>query len=173
MVDQRSVGKLAFTFASSNFAYKRFAQDISRSLFAFSSSMAEYLDPIVKADQCAQYVDDIGIAAKNDTDLTWNLREVFKCILLAELKLKLEKCHFGLRKFEFLGRSISPQARKVQKFLDKLRFPKSKKTLQRYFGVLIFYRNYIPRKAEKLNPFYNFLKTEVPIQIKLELKKNI
>ena len=31
----------------------------------------------VKADQCAQYVDDIGIAAKNATDLTRNIRAVF------------------------------------------------------------------------------------------------
>ena len=27
--------------------------------------MREYLDPFVKADQCAQNVDDIGIAANN------------------------------------------------------------------------------------------------------------
>ena len=27
--------------------------------------MREYLDPVVKADQCAQNVDDIGIAANN------------------------------------------------------------------------------------------------------------
>ena len=34
-----------------------------------------------------------------------------------------------------------------------------------------YYRNCIPRLAEKLNPFYKFLKTEVPINIKSELKK--
>ena len=42
--------------------------------------MREYLDPVVKTDQCAQYVEDIGIAANNATDLTWNIRAVFKCI---------------------------------------------------------------------------------------------
>ena len=40
--------------------------------------MREYLDPVVKADQCAQYVDDFGIAANNDTDLTRNIRALFK-----------------------------------------------------------------------------------------------
>ena len=34
-----------------------------------------------------------------------------------------------------------------------------------------YYRNYIPRKAEKLNPFYKMLETEVPIIIKSELKE--
>ena len=76
---------------------------------------------------------------------------------------------------EFLGRTISPegispQARKIQNFLDKLRFPKSKKTIKRYLGFVNYYRNYIPRMAEKLHPFYKLLKTEVPINITSELK---
>ena len=70
MADERSVEMLAFNFASRTFAYKRLAQGLSRSVFAFSSFMREYLDPVVKADQCAQYVDDMGIAANNATDLT-------------------------------------------------------------------------------------------------------
>ena len=120
--------------------------------------MREYLDPVVKADQCAQYVDDIGIAANNATDLTRNIRPVFKCIRQAGLKLTSEKCHFGVRKVDFLGRTISPegisqQARKIPNFPDKLRFPKLEKALQRYLGFMNFYRNYIPRMAGKLNPF--------------------
>ena len=131
MADQRSVEMLAFNFASRTFAYKRLAQGLSRSVSAFSSFMREYLDPVVKADQCAQYVDDIGIAANNATDLTRNIRAVFKYIRQAELKLTNEKCHFGVRP---VGRTISsegisPQARKIQNFLDKLIFPKSKNAL--------------------------------------------
>ena len=176
MADQRSVELLAFNFASRTFAYRRLAQGLSRSVSAFSSFMREYLDPVVKADQCAQYVDDIGIAANNATDLTRKIRAVFKCIRQAGLKLTIEKCHFGVRQVEFLGRTISPegispQARKIQNFLAKLRFPKSKKALQRYLGFVNYYRNYIPRMAEKLNPFYKLLKTEVPINITSELKE--
>ena len=70
MADQRSVEMLAFNFASRTFAYKKLAQGLSRSVSAFSSFKREYLDPVVKADQCAQYVNDIGIAANNATDLT-------------------------------------------------------------------------------------------------------
>ena len=176
MADQRSVEVLAFNFASRTFAYKRHAQGLSRSVSAFSSFMREYLDPVVKADQCAQYVDDIGIAANNATDRIRNIRAVFKCIRKAGLKLTIEKCHFGVRQVEFLGRTISPerispQARKIQNFLDRLRFPKSKKALQRYLGFVNYYRNYIPRLAEKLQPFYKLLKTEVPIKITSELKE--
>ena len=48
-------------------------------LSAVSSFMREYLDTVIKADQCAQYVDDIGIAANTTEELFKNIRAVFKC----------------------------------------------------------------------------------------------
>ena len=158
MADQRSVEMLAFNLGSRTFAYRRLAQSLSRSVSAFSSFMREYLDPVVKADQCAQYVDDIGIAANNATDLTRNIRTVFRCIRQAGLSLTNEKFHFGIRQVEFIRRTISPegispQAQKIQSFLNKLRFPESKKALQRYLGFVNYYKNHIPRMAEKLNLF--------------------
>ena len=80
MADQRSVEMLAFNFASRTFAYKRLAQGLSKSVSAFSGLMREYLDPVVKADKYAHYVDDIGIAANKATDLARNLWAVSKCI---------------------------------------------------------------------------------------------
>ena len=140
MADQRSVEMLAFNFASRTFADKRLAQGLSRSVSAFSSFMREYLDPVVKAEQCAQYVDDIGIATNNATDLTRNIRAVFMYIRKAGLKLTIEKCPFGVRQVEFLGRTISPegispQARKIQNFVAKLRFSKSKKGITALSGL--------------------------------------
>ena len=97
MADQRSVELLAFNFASRTFAYRRLVQGLSRALSAFSSFMREYLDSVIKADQCAQYVDDIGIAANTTEQLIKNIRAVFfKCIRKAGLKLTIEKCHFGV-----------------------------------------------------------------------------
>ena len=123
--DHSSVKMLAFNFASRTFNYKRLAQSISRSVSAFSSFMREYLDPVIKAEECAQYVDDIGIAANNATDLTRKIRAVFKCICQAGVKLTIGKCHFGVRQVEFLGKTNSPegisrQARKIQIFLINL-----------------------------------------------------
>ena len=149
MADQRSVEMLALNFASRTFAYKRLAQGLSRSVSAFSSFMREYLDPVVKADQCAQYVDDSEIEANNATELTRNNRAVFQCIRNAGLKLTIEKSHFGVRQVEFLGRTISsvgvsPQAHKIQNFSKKLSFPKSRKALQRYLGFVNYYKNIFP-----------------------------
>ena len=174
MADQRSIEMLAFHFASRTFAYRRLAQGLSRALCAFSSFMREYLDKVIKADQCAQYVDDIGIAANDADHLIANLRATFKCIQKAGLKLTMHKCHFGAKEIDFLGRTITPQGVKpqkqnVQNFLEKTKFPKSKKALQRYLGFLNYYRNYVPRLSERLALFYKMLKSDEKVLVSKEL----
>ena len=174
MADQRSIEMLAFNFASRTFAYRRLAQGLSRVLSAFSSFMREYLDKVIKADQCAQYVDDIGIAANNTTQLINNLRATFECIRTAGLKLTMHKCHFGAKEIDFLGRTITPegvrpQRPRVQNFLEKTKFPKSKKALQRYLGFLNYYRNYNPRLSEKLTPFFKLLKNDAKVTVTPDL----
>ena len=170
MADQRSLEMLAFNFASRTFAYRRPAQSLSRSVFAFSSFMREYLDPVVKADQGAQYVSDIGVAAK--------VRAVFQCNHRAGLKVTIGMCHFAVRPVQILSRTISSegvssQTHKFQNFLSELRLPKSEKAVEPYLGYVNYYKNYIPRMSKKINPFYKLLKAEVPINIPSELIKNL
>ena len=93
----------------------------------------------------------------------------------------MAKCHFGVKQVDFLGRTItpegvSPQTEKVKQFLQKLKFPKSEKALQRNIGFLNYYRNYIPRLSEKLTPFFKLLKQTSQFSIPdtiLEALKNL
>ena len=141
---------------------------------ASSSFMGEYLHKVIKADQCAQYVDDIGIAANDATQLINNLRTAFECIRTAGLKLTMQKCRFGIKEIDFLSRTITPegmqpQRPRVQNFLEKTKVPKSKKILQRYLGFLNYYRIYIPRLSEKLTPFFKLLQTDAKFMVTLDL----
>ena len=136
--------------------------------------MREYLDKVVKSDQCAQHVDDIGIAANDADHLIANLRATFKCFQEAGLQLTMHKCYFGTTEIDFLGRTITPQGVKpqkqnVQNFLEKTKFPKSKKVLQRYLGCLNFYKNYVPRLSEHLAPFYKMLKSDEKVLVSTEM----
>ena len=142
------------------------AQGLSRSLSAFLSFIREYFDPVIKAAQCAQYVHDIGIAANTPEQLIKNLRAVFQCLRKTGLKLSMSASHFGVQEVDFLRRTITtkgvaPQKQKITKFVENVKFPRSKKALQRYIGFLNYYRNYIPRLAERLRltPFFQLLKT--------------
>ena len=121
-------------------------------------------------------MDDIRIAANISTDLTRNIRAELQCFCQASLKSTIEKCLFGVRQVEFLGRTISsegvsPHTHVILNFVSKLRFPKSTKALQRYLVFVKYYRNYILWMVEKLNPFYKLLKAEVPINITSKLKE--
>ena len=82
----------------------------------------------------------------------------------------MHKCHFGATEIDFLGRIITPEGVKPQKeritnFLEKTKFPKSKKALQRYLGFLNYYRNCIPRLSEKLVPFFQLLKKDEKVLV--------
>ena len=115
MADQQPIELLAFNFASRTFAYRRLAQGLSRSLSAFLSLLREYLDPVIKANQGAQYVDDIGIAANTPQQLIKNLRAVFQCIRKAGLKLSIAKCHFRVQEVGFFRRKITTKGVAPQK----------------------------------------------------------
>ena len=170
MADEQSIQLLAFNFGSRTFAYLRLAQGLNRSLSAFNSTIREYLDALVKADKCAQYVDDIGGAAHNVDELVVNIEAVFQQIQKAGLKLLMSKCAFGHPKIEFLGRSITtegvaPLEKRIDDFLKKLKLPTSVKSLQRYIGFVQFYRQYIPKLAEKLVPLYKLLQKDVKFEM--------
>ena len=135
--DHRSIEMLAFNFARRTFAYRRSAQGLSLALSTLSSIMRRYLDEVIKADQSAQCLDDIGIAANEPEYLIANLKEIFECVQDAGLKLTMHKCHFEATEFEFLGRTVTPQGvkpqkQKVQIFLGKTKYLKSVKALQRH-----------------------------------------
>ena len=49
--------------------------------------MRKYLYPCIVADQCFQYVDDLGTAAKTFEEFIANLEVIFECIQKTGLRL--------------------------------------------------------------------------------------
>ena len=95
MADEQTIHLLLFNFGARIFAYRRLAQGLNRSLSAFSAFVREYLNLVVNADRCAQYVDDIAIAAQTADELLQNIELVFQRIQLAGLKLSMGKGTVG------------------------------------------------------------------------------
>ena len=120
---------------------------------------------MVKADRCAQYVDNIGIEAHTPEELITNLELVFQQLVKAGLKLSMGKCVFGQKQIEYLGKTISstdiaPIEKRVTDYLSKLKPPNTVKSLQRYLGFVNFYRSYIPRLADKTCCLQELLKKD-------------
>ena len=133
------------------------------------------MEPVFKAGQFAQYLDDIRIAAHTATDLTRKFRAVFKYIRQTRLKLTIEKRLFGARQTEFLGiftssERVSQQALETQKLIIKVRLPKSKEALQRCLGF-VKKRKKNSQDGGKAQLILQFFKAEVPINITSEMKE--
>ena len=71
---------LAFIFASRTLAYRTLAQHHSRSLSEFSIFLREHLDTVIKADGCAENVDDVSIATNLWEQVICSSAAVLKCI---------------------------------------------------------------------------------------------
>ena len=93
-------------------------------------------------------VDGIGIAAKTLQQLIKNLQAVFQYLRIVELQLSWKKYCFDVQEIDILARAkttkgVAPQKHKFAKVLKKINFPLSKSELQRYSGLLNYYRNSI------------------------------
>ena len=111
-------------------------------------------------------MDDIGSAVKNFDELIPNLRKIFECIRKSGLKLSPNKCEIGTQKIKFLGKYITPagvstENSKIEKFLKNFKMPQTVKQVKRLVGFLQFWRDFIPKVAQKLMPFYELLKKNV------------
>ena len=124
MADQQAMEPLAFNFASRIIAYRRLAQKHSPSL---STTSTFNLDAVVKADQCAQYIEDIGIAANAPQQMTKNSTAVFQRLTNADLKLTIANCHFEVQELDFVGctlttKGVAPQKQKYSMLLQTSKF---------------------------------------------------
>ena len=91
-----------------------------------------------------------------------HLDHVFDSLRRSGLRLTVKKCQFGVPEIKYLGWTISRagqgvQKDKIEKQLATMRMPRSIKQVQKLIGFMNYSKNYIPRLAEKLLPFYRLL----------------
>ena len=170
MADELSVQLLAFNFGSRTWAFKRLAQGLSRSPTIFSSCIRHNLERCIETDKFYSFFDDIGAGANSGEELIKNLREIFKCVRNAGLRLSMEKCQFGVKTIDFLGHTINqqgstPNKEKVNNFLKKLKMPKTLKQIRRLIGFVQFFKSYVANLTNQLRPFYSLLRNDNAIII--------
>ena len=178
MADPLSVQLLAFNFLSRTFAYSRLAQGLSCSVSAFSSFMRKYLYPCIVAEQCFQYVDDLGTAAKTFEEFVTKIEAIFKCVEKTGLRFTPGKCEFGIKEMTFLGTTISsegmsPNKTKVSEFLSTLKPSKTVKQIRRFIRFFQYLSSFIPKLGENLLPFYQLFRKESDIVLTPEHHKGI
>lgn len=99
------------------------------------------------------YMDDIGIASKNEADHRKHLRLVFERLKSHNLAINVAKCEFGKTSLEFLGHLITPDGvhplPERVKVIQNFKKPTIAKDLKRFIATINFYRKFIPHAVEQ------------------------
>ena len=107
------------------------------------------------------YLDNILVASESPEVHARHLRLLFTALKRFGLVIDRAKCVFGVKELEFLGHLVSPngirplgeKVRAVRQFQQ----PKTVKALQRFLGMLNFYRRFLPNIASVLRPLTDAL----------------
>jgi Reverse transcriptase (RNA-dependent DNA polymerase)/RNase H-like domain found in reverse transcriptase len=122
-------------------------------------SFQRLMDSVI-ADQDAAfaYLDDVIVASTPDQH-EQALRGVLEKLQSSGLVLNLEKCEFGKSCVQFLGHKVS--AAGVEPLVDHVQavqqFPQSRQELQRFLGMINFYRRFLPATALVVKPLTDAL----------------
>ena len=100
---------------------------------------------------CFVYVDDLLIASPDAESHLRHVRQVFDRLRLHGLSINPAKCEFAKPEVEYLGMRV----------ISTFPHPVDKKGLQRFLGILNFYRRFIKGAAGLLAPLTEALKGKV------------
>ena len=115
------------------------------------------------------YLDDVLVASASAEQHAHNLRQLFAALKRFGLLLNEKKCTFCVREIEFLGhmvsvKGIAPLQSKVDA-VKRFEQPQSVKSLQRFLGLVHFYRRFLPGIAATMRPLTDAL-AGAPRQLK-------
>lgn len=112
---------------------------------------------------CHAYLDDLLVASSTPEEHVNHLRIVFQRLVEHGVVVNMAKCELGVRQLSFLGHVISasgvlPQPNKVEA-VQGFPQPTAKRQLREFLGLVNFYRRFIPRCAQILQPLHDLLTT--------------
>ena len=107
------------------------------------------------------YLDDVLVASATPEQHLGHLKQLFDALRKFGLVINRGKCVFGASELDFLGHRVSsagvrPLAEKVRA-VKQYRAPQTVKSLQRFLGMLNFYRRFLPGIAAVLRPLTDAL----------------
>ncbi len=149
---------LAFAFNGTLYEWTRMPFGPTNSPPTFQMAMHSVLGdlPFVEC-----YVDDIAVLSDTEEQHRQHLDVVLARLAKHNIKLRLDKCEFGVSEAEYLGFIVSADGIRVtpkyQNRIANMPVPKTKKQLMRWIGVVQFIARFLPDLALKLRPFHTIV----------------
>ena len=107
------------------------------------------------------YIDDVLVASESEQHHEHDLVQLFRALKKFGLVLNTSKCEFGVREIEFLGHQVSAQG--IRPTRGKVRAvqcferPNTMRALQRFLGMVNYYRRFLPRASATMRPLTDAL----------------
>ena len=107
------------------------------------------------------YLDNVLVASASPDQHICHLKQLFEALRKFGLVINRNKCVFGACELDFLGHRVSavgvrPLPEKVRA-VTEYQVPQTVKSLQRFLGMLNFYRRFLPNIAAVLRPLTDAL----------------
>ena len=145
-MDDDSKEKTAFIVDNNVYEWNRLAFGLTNAPGTFQRLMNFVLRGVL-GKTCLVYLDDIIVFSKTKEEHFNNLRQIFRLLDEANLKMKLAKCEFLCKSVHYLGHIISgdgvaPDPAKVETLKNFSR-PRTVVELQSFLGLASYYRRFI------------------------------
>ena len=164
-IEEQSRHLTAFTCKNGLYQFKRVPFGLVNSPSLFTRVMQHVLQGL-NWNICLAYIDDIIVFSKTIEEHIENLKILFARFQEYNLKLNPKKCNFFQTTIKFLRHTISEEGVSVNddkiKIIRDHSIPQNKKQLKSFFGLVNYYRKYIPNVAKISEPLNVLLRKNVP-----------
>uniref|UniRef100_T1KG82 RNA-directed DNA polymerase n=1 Tax=Tetranychus urticae TaxID=32264 RepID=T1KG82_TETUR len=155
--------KTAFVTPDGKYQYKRLPMGLACAPFEFQRLMNTVLNGL-NYTECLGYFDDIPVIGKSWEELLTNTSLVLDRLRDWNLKIKTDKCSFGVTELVLLGHlvngdGIRPDPGKVTA-LKRLPYPTTVRQLQSQLGCYNYFSRYIRNYSTLAAPLYRLVSKE-------------
>ena len=156
--------KAAFTTPEGSFEPTVMFFGLTNSPATFQAMMNKLLRDLINTGKVAVFIDDVIVGTETEKGHNELVEEVIRRLEENNLYVKPEKCKWKVREVDFLGVVIGPGGIKMEK--EKVKgvlewpMPKCIKYIQKFLGLVNYYRWFIEGFAAVARPLHNLVKKD-------------
>ena len=156
--------KAAFTTPEGSFEPTVMFFGLTNSPATFQAMMNKLLRDLINTEKVAVFIDDVIVGTETEKGHNELVEEVIRRLEENNLYVKPEKCKWKVREVDFLGVVIGPGGIKMEK--EKVKgvlewpMPKCIKDIQKFLGLVNYYRWFIEGFAAVARPLHNLVKKD-------------
>lgn len=163
-LEEHSKKYTSFVTSNGQYEFNRLPFGYSNSPAIFVKFITKVLAPFIKDGRLTVFIDDMLIASETIEQHFQTLKEVLETLVDNRLELQLSKCQFLKTRVEYLGydvefNRIQPSDRHIQSVRD-FPVPTDRKSLQRFLGLVNYFRKFINGFNVQAGPLYELLKED-------------